>query len=83
MTSTLGIAQRRSVDLLPPTLQTIPEAIGKNIAIASNESFGGWTKTFTDPRLCAAIVDRLTFGGTIIETGADSHPLAQSKELRG
>jgi hypothetical protein len=26
-------------------------------AIASNESFGGWTKTFTDPRLCAAIVD--------------------------
>ncbi len=24
------------------------------IAIASNESFSGWTKTFTDPRLCAA-----------------------------
>ncbi len=35
--------------------------------IASNESFSGSTKTFTDPRLCAAIVDRLTFGGTIIE----------------
>jgi len=32
----------------------------------------GWTKTFTDPRLCAAIVDRLTFNGTIIETGTDS-----------
>ena len=30
-----------------------------SVAIASNESFGGWTKTFTDPRLCAAIVDRL------------------------
>ena len=29
------------------------------VAIASNESFGGWTKTFTDPRPCAAIVDRL------------------------
>jgi hypothetical protein len=39
----------------------------------------GWTKTFTDPRLCAAIVDRLTFGGTIIETGTHSYRLAQSK----
>lgn len=29
------------------------------VAIASNEPFGGWTKTFTDPRLYAAIVDRL------------------------
>jgi alanine racemase len=34
VTSTLGISQPRSVDLLPPTLQTIPEAIGRNIAIA-------------------------------------------------
>jgi hypothetical protein len=24
----------------------------------AGESFGGWTKTFTNPRLCAAIVDR-------------------------
>jgi len=42
-----------------------------SVAIASNDSFG-WTKTFTDPRLCAAIVDRLTFGGNIIETGTAS-----------
>lgn len=38
-----------------------------------------WTKTFTDPRLCAAIVDRLTFGGNIIETGSDSYRLAHTK----
>lgn len=50
-----------------------------SIAIASNESFSGWTKTFTDPRLCAAIVDRLTFGGNIIETGTDSYRLAHTK----
>lgn len=25
-----------------------------SIAIASNEAFTGWSKTFTDPRLCAA-----------------------------
>ncbi|MDH6436017.1 hypothetical protein M2158_004557 [Streptomyces sp. SAI-144] len=34
---------------------------------------------FTDPRLCAAIVDRLTFGGNIIETGTDSYRLAHAK----
>jgi DNA replication protein DnaC len=50
-----------------------------SVAIASNESFGGWTKTFTDPRLCAAIVDRITFGGNIIETGTDSYRLAHTK----
>ena len=26
-----------------------------SVAIASNESFSGWTKTFSDPQLCAAI----------------------------
>jgi DNA replication protein DnaC len=46
----------------------------------SNEAFSGWTKTFTDPRLCAAIVDRLTFGGNIIETGTDSYRLAHARQ---
>ena len=52
-----------------------------HVAIASNESFPGWMKTFTDPRLCAAIVDRLTFGAHIMETGTDSHRLARSKAV--
>ena len=30
------------------------------------------------PRLCAAIVDRLTFTGNIIETGTGSYPLAHA-----
>ncbi|MGN9919018.1 IS21-like element helper ATPase IstB [Micromonospora palomenae] len=51
-----------------------------SVAIASNESFSGWTKTFTDPRLCAAIVDRLTFGGNIIETGTGSYRLAHAHQ---
>jgi DNA replication protein DnaC len=50
-----------------------------SVAIASNEAFGGWTKAFPDPRLCTAIVDRLTFNGTIIGTGTDSYRLAQSR----
>jgi hypothetical protein len=39
--------------------------------------------TFTDPRLCAAIVDRLTFGGNIIETGTDSGRLAAQQSEPG
>ncbi|GAA4033242.1 hypothetical protein GCM10022232_93850 [Streptomyces plumbiresistens] len=41
----------------------------------------GWTKTFTDPRLCAAIVDRLTFNGAIIQTGTESDRLAHTKAV--
>ncbi|WBO68905.1 IS21-like element helper ATPase IstB [Streptomyces camelliae] len=60
--------------------QVLTEREEKNsVAIASNEAFGGCTKTFTDPRLCSATVDRLTFNGTIIETGTDSYRLAQSR----
>lgn len=65
---------RRGAELL---FQVLTEREEKNsVAIASNGSFSGWTKTFTDPRLCAAIVDRLTFGGNLIQTGTDSYRLA-------
>ncbi|GAB2808475.1 IS21-like element helper ATPase IstB [Streptomyces daliensis] len=68
---------RRGAELL---FQVLTEREEKNsVAIASNDSFAGWTNTFTDPRLCAAIVDRLTFGGNIIETGTDSYRLAQTR----
>ena len=53
------------------------------MTIASNEAFSGWTKTFTDPRLCAAIVDRLTFAGQIIETGTTSYRLTHALAQRG
>jgi hypothetical protein len=32
-----------------------------------------------DPRLCAAIVDRLTYNATVIETGPDSYRLAHTR----
>ena len=67
---------RRGAELL---FQVLTEREENSVAIASNESFSGWTKTFTDPRLCAAIVDRLTFNGTIIETGTDSYRLAHTR----
>jgi DNA replication protein DnaC len=71
---------RRGAELL---FQVLTEREEKSaIAIASNEPFSGWTKTFTDPRLCAAIVDRLTFAGQIIETGAVSYRLAQARAVK-
>lgn len=43
---------RRGAELL---FQVLTEHEETNpVAIASNESFSGWIKTFTDPRLCAA-----------------------------
>jgi DNA replication protein DnaC len=72
----LGL-DRRGAELL---FQVLTEREERNaIAVASNEPFSGWTKTFTDPRLCAAIVDRLTFAGHIIETGTTSYRLAHTR----
>jgi len=71
---------RRGAELL---FQVLTEREEKSaIAIASNEPFSGWTKTFTDPRLCAAIVDRLTFAGQIIETGTTSYRLARARAVK-
>ena len=71
---------KRGAELL---FQVLTEREEKTaVAIASNDSFSGWTKTFTDPRLCAAIVDRLTFGGNIIETGTSSYRLAHARNKR-
>lgn len=46
-----------------------------SVAAASNAPFSEWGQTFTDPRLAAAIVDRLTFNALIIETGTESYRL--------
>ncbi|MER6511227.1 hypothetical protein ABT158_30725 [Nonomuraea sp. NPDC001636] len=38
-----------------------------------------WTKTFTEPRPCAAIVARLTYNAAIIDTATRSYRLTQSE----
>lgn len=52
------------------------------IAVASNAPFSSWTDTFTDHRLCQAIIDRLTFDAHLIETGTDSYRLAHTRAAR-
>ena len=50
-----------------------------SIAIGTNLPFSEWGTVFPDPRLVAAIVDRVTFNAHIIETGTQSYRLATSK----
>jgi len=49
-----------------------------SIACASNAPFSEWGNTFTDPRLAAAVVDRLTYNAHIIQTGTTSYRLTSS-----
>jgi DNA replication protein DnaC len=53
-----------------------------SVAIVSNLPFSEWGKAVTDPRLVAAIVDRVTFNGHIIETGTESYRLSSTRAKR-
>ena len=53
-----------------------------SIACASNAPFSEWGTTFTDPRLAAAVVDRLTFRAHIIQTGTDSYRLRATRTAK-
>ncbi|MCH8985944.1 MAG: ATP-binding protein [Acidobacteria bacterium] len=53
-----------------------------SIAVATNAPFSEWAATFTDPRLCGAIIDRLTFKALIIETGTNSYRLRTTQTAK-
>jgi DNA replication protein DnaC len=53
-----------------------------SIATASNLPFSEWGQIIADPRLVAAIVDRLTFNGHIVETGSNSYRLRATRSRR-
>lgn len=63
-------------EFMSAAFEVLTEECKKLVAIASNASFSGWTKTFTAPALRVTLIDRLTFGGSIVETGPDSYRLA-------
>ena len=50
-----------------------------SVATASNLPFCEWGQVIADPRLVAAIVDRLTFNAHIIETGTESFRLRSTR----
>jgi DNA replication protein DnaC len=53
-----------------------------SVAVASNLPFSEWGQVVTDPRLVAAVVDRLTFRAHILETGTESYRLRSSRKAR-
>jgi DNA replication protein DnaC len=53
-----------------------------SVAVGSNLPFSEWGGVIADPRLVAAIVDRLTFNAHIIETGTESYRLKTTKATR-
>ena len=70
----------RGAELL---FQVLTEREEKNsVATASNLPFSEWGQIITDPRLVAAVIDRLTFNAHIIETGTDSYRLRLSRTRR-
>jgi DNA replication protein DnaC len=54
-----------------------------SVVVASNLPFSEWGGVIGDPRLVAAIVDRVTFNAHIIETGTESYRLKTTKATRG
>lgn len=70
-------ADPRGAELL---FQIITEREEKaSIAIATNLPFSEWGAVFPDPRLVAAIVDRVTFNAHILQTGSESYRLQTTK----
>jgi DNA replication protein DnaC len=74
------LSYTRGAELL---FQIITEREEKNsIAVASNLPFSEWGNIIGDPRLVAAIIDRVTFNAHIIETGTDSYRLRSTRTNR-
>lgn len=61
--------------------QSVDNPLG--IATGSNLPFSEWGSIIPDPRLVAAIVDRLTFHTQIIETGTESYGLRTTRAAKG
>ena len=54
-----------------------------SLIVTTNLTFGEWTKVFPDPRLAKALVDRLTHGAHIIDTGTECWRFRHGLERRG
>lgn len=67
---------QRSAELLFQILTEREERAA--IAVVSNSPFSEWSRTFTDTRLAAAVIDRITYRAHIIETGSTSYRLASA-----
>lgn len=52
------------------------------LIVTTNLPFSEWTTVFPNPRLCKALLDRVTDRAHIIETGPDSYRFKRTREKR-
>jgi DNA replication protein DnaC len=52
------------------------------LIVTTNLPFSEWTQVFANPRLCKALLDRVTDRAHIIETGTDSYRFRRTMEVR-
>ena len=52
------------------------------LIVTTNLPFSEWTQVFPNPRLCKALLDRITDRAHIIETGAESYRFRRTLEVR-
>ena len=52
------------------------------VILTTNLPFSEWTQVFPNPRLCKALLDRVTDRAHIIETGAESYRFRRTLEGR-
>ena len=52
------------------------------IVVTTNLPFSEWTQVFPNPRLCKALLDRITDRAHIIETGTESYRFRRTMEGR-
>ena len=50
----------------------------RSVAVTSSLPFSEWTTVFSDPRLCKAVIERLTHRSHIVETGTESYRFTSS-----
>jgi DNA replication protein DnaC len=52
------------------------------LIVTTNLPFSEWTTVFPNPRLCSALLDRITDRAHIIETGTESYRFRRTMERR-
>src|SRR6266700_106535 len=52
------------------------------LIVTTNLTFSEWTQVFSNPRLCKALLDRITDRAHIIETGTESYRFRRTLEVR-
>jgi DNA replication protein DnaC len=73
---------RGKVDLFEQLRREHEFGIGTIAGVTTNLPFSEWSQVIPQPRLCKALIDRLTDQAHIITTGADSYRFRRTAAQR-